>query len=314
MINIGIDIMGGDLAPIATLKGSVSFLAELKGDTRLHLVGPAQIIEGWLAENKIILPDNCVVVDAPQTIEMGEHPVKALQAKPQSSLNVGFGMLAAGKLNGFASAGNSGAVMVAAMHALKLIEGVNRPCAIGVFPQLNGNTNILVDVGINVDAKPEMLVQFAQLGATYAKVVHQIENPRIGLLNTGAEPGKGSLLYQRAHELLSNSKDLTFTGNIEARDFYDGTVDVTVCDGFTGNVFLKQAEGFYQLVAHQQIKDSFLEKFNYELYGGTPILGVRGNVVLGHGVSSPKAITNMIHATEKIARAKLSEHLTKAFK
>ncbi len=134
------------------------------------------------------------------------------------------------------------------------------------------------------------------------------------MLNTGAEPGKGSLLYQKAHELLSNSKELTFTGNVEARDFYDGTVDVTVCDGFTGNVFLKQAEGFYQLISHRKIEDPFLEKFNSELYGGTPILGVRGNVVLGHGVSSPKAILNMILATEKIAKAKLSEHITKAFK
>ncbi len=314
MINIGIDIMGGDLAPIATLEGGISSLLELQEDTKLHLIGAGDKIQQWLGERSINLPENCVIVDAPQAIEMGEHPVKALQSKPQSSLNIGFALLAAGKLDGFASAGNSGAVMVAAMNALKLIDGVSRPCVIGVFPQLNGGFNILVDVGINVDAKPELLLQFAKLGATYATVVHGIDNPRVGLLNTGAEPGKGSLLYQKAHELLSNSKELTFTGNVEARDFYDGTVDVTVCDGFTGNVFLKQAEGFYQLISHRKIEDPFLEKFNYELYGGTPILGVRGNVVLGHGVSSPKAILNMILATEKIAKAKLSEHITKAFK
>lgn len=314
MINIGIDIMGGDLAPMATLEGGISSLTQLQETTKLHLIGGADKMHQWLGDRSINLPQNCVIVDAPQTIEMGEHPVKALQSKPQSSLNIGFAMLAAGKLDGFASAGNSGAVMVAAINALKLIEGVSRPCVIGVFPQLNGGFNILVDVGINVDAKPEMLVQFAQLGATYASVVHGIDSPRIGLLNTGAEPGKGSLLYQKAYELLSNSKELIFTGNIEARDFYDGTVDVTVCDGFTGNVFLKQAEGFYQLISHQKIEDPFLEKFNYELYGGTPILGVRGNVVLGHGVSSPRAISNMILATEKIAEAKLSEHITKAFK
>ncbi len=306
--------MGGDLAPIATLEGGIASLPQLQEETKLHLIGSADRMRLWLNERNVHLPQNCVIVDAPQTIEMGEHPVKALQSKPQSSLNVGFAMLANGKLDGFASAGNSGAVMVAAMNALKLIEGVNRPCVIGVFPQLNGGFNILVDVGINVDAKPEMLVQFAKLGATYATVVHGIDNPRIGLLNTGGEPGKGSLLYQKAHELLSSAKELTFTGNVEARDFYDGIVDVTVCDGFTGNVFLKQAEGFYQLISHQKIEDAFLEKFNYELYGGTPILGVRGNVVLGHGVSSPKAISNMILATEKIAEAKLSEHITKAFK
>ncbi len=314
MINIGIDIMGGDLAPIATLDGGIQSLSQLREGTTLHLIGHAEKMHQWLSGRGINLPENCVIVDAPETIEMGEHPVKALQSKPQSSLNIGFAMLASGKLDGFASAGNSGAVMVAAMNALKLIEGVSRPCVIGVFPQLNGGFNTLVDVGINVDAKPEMLLQFAQLGATYARVVYGIENPRIGLLNTGTEPGKGSLLYQKAYELLSNSKELTFTGNVEARDFYDGIVDVTVCDGFTGNVFLKQAEGFYQLIAHRKIEDPFLSKFNYELYGGTPILGVRGNVVLGHGVSSPKAISNMILATERIAEAKLSEHITKAFK
>lgn len=306
--------MGGDLAPIATLEGSLDALPRLHKNTRLHLIGCAQKINSWLEDGSVALPENCTITDAPEIIEMGEHPVKALQTKLRSSLNIGFAMLARGELNGFASAGNSGAVMVAALNALKPIEGVTRPCVISAFPQLNGSYNILVDVGINVDAKPEMLLQFAKLGATYASVVYGIENPRIGLLNTGTEPGKGSLIYQKAYELLINSKDLTFAGNLEARDFYEGLVDVTVCDGFTGNVFLKQAEGFYQLIKQRNIEDSFLEKFNYELYGGTPILGVRGNVVLGHGVSSAKAISNMILATERIAQAKLSEHITKAFK
>lgn len=306
--------MGGDLAPIATLEGSLSSLSQLQKDTHLYLIGCAQKINSWLEDRGVTLPENCMITDAPEIIEMGEHPVKALQTKPRSSLNIGFSMLAQGQLDGFASAGNSGAVMVAALNALKPIEGVSRPCVISAFPQINGTYNILVDVGINVDAKPEMLVQFARLGATYASVVYGIENPRIGLLNTGAEPGKGSLLYQKAYELLIQSKELTFTGNLEARDFYEGLVDVTVCDGFTGNVFLKQAEGFYQLIKKRNIEDPFLEKFNYELYGGTPILGVKGNVVLGHGVSSAKAISNMILATERIARAKLSEHITKAFK
>ncbi len=306
--------MGGDHAPVATLEGSLDSLSQLSKDTRLHLIGNEESINSLLQERGLELPANGVIVDAPDSIGMGEHPIKALQSKPQSSLNIGFRMLASGQLDGFASAGNSGAMMVAALNFLKPIEGVSRPCVISAFPKLDGSYNILVDVGINVDAKPEMLVQFARLGATYSRVVYGIENPRVGLLNTGAEAGKGSLLYQKAHELLSNTKELTFTGNIEARDFYEGDADVTVCDGFTGNVFLKQAEGFYQLLKHRNIVDPFLEKFNYELYGGTPILGVNGNVVLGHGVSGKVAISNMILATEKIAQSQLSEHIIKAFK
>lgn len=306
--------MGGDLAPIATLEGSLNCLSHLQDDTELHLIGNASAIEDFLKQRGVSLPENCKIVDAPEVIEMGEHPVKALQSKPKASLNVGFGLMAKGQLDGFASAGNSGAVMVAALNILKPIEGVSRPCVISAFPQLDGSFNILTDAGINVDTKPEMFVQFARLGATYSRIVFNIENPRIGLLNTGEEPGKGSLIYQRAYELLNNSKELTFVGNLEARDFFDGKADVTVCDGFTGNIVLKQTEGFYQLLKHRNIEDPFLDKFNYELYGGTPILGVRGNVVLGHGVSSAKAIENMILSTEKIARARLAEHITKAFK
>ncbi len=313
MINIGLDIMGGDLAPLATLEGTLASLSHLGTDTQLHLIGPSEVILSFFKEKGIPVPDNIQISEATEVIEMGEHPVKALQSKPHASLNVGFSMLASGQLDGLASAGNSGAVMVASLNALKSIPGVSRPCVMGAFPQLNGSYNVVLDVGINVDVKPELLVQFAKLGVIYSKQVFGVSNPRVGLLNTGEEPTKGSLLYQKTHELLSNSKEFTFTGNIEARELYDDRVDVVVCDGFTGNVLLKQAEGFYHLIQQRNIHDSLLEKFNYELYGGTPILGVQGNVILGHGVSSARAISNMILATEKIAKAKLSDHITKAF-
>lgn len=314
MTNIGIDIMGGDSAPKVTLEGSAKVLPLLGDDTCLHLIGPEEIINDFLVSNGLENDNRLKVIHAPEAIGMDEHPVKALQQKKNSSMAVGFGMLALKKIDGFASAGNSGAVMVGALNALKPIEGVMRPCVVSAFPQKNDSHNILVDVGINVDAKPEMLVQFAKLGEVYARLVYGVENPRIGLLNTGEEEGKGSLLYQKAHELLRSSKDITFVGNLEARDFYDNRVDVTVCDGFTGNVFLKQAEAFYNLLQYRDIKDPFLDKFNYERYGGTPILGVNGNVVLGHGVSGPTAIANMILATEQVAKAKLSENITKVFK
>lgn len=314
MINIGIDIMGGDLAPEATLEGSLKAISRLNANTCLHLIGPEETIKAYFESQKIATAENWKIVNASQTIGMDENPVKALQQKPDSSMAIGFALMGRGILQGFASAGNSGAMMVAAMHALKPIEGVTRPCAISAFPQKGNSYNILVDVGINVDAKPEMFLQFAKLGVVYAQEVYHIKNPRVGLLNTGTEKHKGSLLYQKAHDILSNSKEITFAGNIEAREFYENTVDVTVCDGFTGNVFLKQAEGFYKLLQYREIRDPFLDRFNYELYGGTPVLGVNGNVILGHGASSALAITNMILATEKVAQAKLSEHITKAFK
>lgn len=314
MTNIGIDIMGGDSAPKVTLEGSLKALPDLSEDTCLYLIGPEKIIHEFLAQNGQVENDKLKVVNASEAIAMDEHPVKALQQKKDSSLAIGFGLLSRGMLQGFASAGNSGAMMVGALNALKPIEGVLRPCVVSSFPQKEGGFNTLVDVGINVDAKPEMFLQFAKLGETYARLVHGVESPRIGLLNTGAEEGKGSLLYQKAYEILKTAKDITFVGNLEARDFYENRVDVTVCDGFTGNVFLKQAEAFYNLLQFRNIEDPFLDKFNYERYGGTPILGVNGNVILGHGVSGPTAIANMILATEKVAKAKLSENITKVFK
>jgi len=314
MTNIGIDIMGGDSAPKVTLEGSAKALPELDKDTRLYLIGPQKVIQEFLESEGLNGDSRLVVVSAEEAIGMDEHPVKALQQKKNSSLAVGFGLLAQKKIDGLASAGNSGAVMVGALNALKPIEGVMRPCVVSAFPQKNDSHNILVDVGINVDAKPEMLQQFARLGEVYSRLVYGVEQPRVGLLNTGEEEGKGSLLYQKAYEILKNTKDITFVGNLEAREFYEDRADVTVCDGFTGNVFLKQAEAFYNLLQYRNIKDPFLEKFNYERYGGTPILGVNGNVVLGHGVSGTTAIANMILATEKVAKAKLSENITKVFK
>ena len=156
--------------------------------------------------------------------------------------------------------------MVGALNALKPIEGVLRPCVVSSFPQKEGGFNTLVDVGINVDAKPEMFLQFAKLGETYARLVHGVESPRIGLLNTGAEEGKGSLLYQKAYEILKNTKDITFAGNLEARDFYENRVDVTVCDGFTGNNIVKTCEGLYYNIIKSGAESEFLNRFNFNNY------------------------------------------------
>jgi glycerol-3-phosphate acyltransferase PlsX len=312
MINIGIDIMGGDYAPHTTLEGVVLALDKINPTSQLVLIGDEHAIRAHL-ERVDFNSDQIQIVPSTEVIEMTDHPIKALQQKKNSSMSIGFGLLAKEKIHAFASAGHSGAVMIGAMHSVKQIEGVWRPCVATAFPLPTGQKNVLLDVGINVDCKPEMLVQFAKLGSVYAKQVFGIEAPRVGLLNTGAEETKGSLLYQQAHELLKLESEINFVGNLEARDFFDGNCDVTVCDGFTGNVMLKQTEAFYKLLQSRGIQDDYLDLFNYEHYGGTPVLGVNGNVLLGHGISNGNAICNMILAAEKVAEADLAAHIKKAF-
>ncbi|MDZ7845493.1 MAG: phosphate acyltransferase PlsX [Owenweeksia sp.] len=308
MPNIGIDIMGGDQAPQVVLEGCYRALAGINDNSSLHLVGPSGRIKSFFDSRRPV-KGSWQIVEAPDFIGMEEHPVKALQQKPKASLSVGFAHLANRKLDGFASAGHSGAVMVAALQALGCVAGVDRPMAATAFPQQGPYPHILLDAGINVDVRPAQFSQFALLGSIYASEVHGIPSPRVALLNTGVEESKGSALYQRAHQQLKDLKAINFVGNLEARDFYENRADVSVCDGFTGNIFLKQAEGFYNLLVQQGVTHPYLEKFNYEHYGGTPILGLKGNVVLGHGASSAEAIKNMILTTEKLATVNLAARI-----
>lgn len=311
MLNIGLDIMGGDYAPQAVLEGCEKAMPLLDSNTRLHLFGQQQIITSFL-EKSSLDADRLKVVDAPEVIGMEEQPVRAFQQKRNSSLGLGFGYLEKGAISAFASAGNSGAVMVGAMGSLGTIEGISRPCALGVFPKLNGGVHLLADVGVNTDVRPEMLVDFAQLAIQYATAVLGMEYPKTALLNTGEEESKGNNIYRQAHQLLKANENINFVGNLEPREFYTADVDISVCDGFTGNIFLKQAEAFYDLVRQRGVKDEYLDRFNYEQYGGTPILGLNGNVILGHGVSGAEAIKNMILSTEMIARNRLSEKIKMA--
>ncbi len=310
MVDIAVDILGGDFAPQAVFDGVEKVLPQLQPDTQLHLVGPQQRVSDFIAQ--VHNSSQLHLLAAEEAVSMDEHPVKALQQKRNATINVAYQAMAAKKLDAFASAGNSGAVMVGAMNYLKTIAGISRPCVLSSFPRTDGNFNTLLDVGINVDARPELLVEFARLGDIYAREILGVAQPRVALLNTGSEAGKGSLLYQKAYELLLSNPEINFVGNLEARDFYHQQVDVTVCDGFTGNVFLKQAEGFYHMIKERGVQDEFLDKFNYENYGGSPVLGINGNVILGHGVSGASAIYNMILTTEKVARASLAEKIKKA--
>jgi len=309
MAGIGLDIMGGDYAPQVVLEGCLQALPRLADDTQLYLFGPLDILEGFFHVSDRNAGDRIRMVHAPEVISMHAPPVKALQQKRNSSIRVGMKYLAAGEIDSLASAGHSGALMVAAMQILGTVEGIDRPCAVTAFPQKSNHAHLLLDVGINHEVKPDQLAQFAILGSIYSKLIYGIDNPRVGLLNIGSEPGKGNTLYQNAFRILESHKAINFIGNLEARDFYDGIADVSVCDGFTGNIFLKQAEGMYRLLKDKGVEHPFLDQFNYEKYGGTPILGLKRNVVLGHGASSSLAIENMVLTAEKLAQIELATNI-----
>ncbi|MDB9990815.1 hypothetical protein OAD79_05200 [Flavobacteriales bacterium] len=182
------------------------------------------------------------------------------------------------------------------------------------MPKKNGGVGLILDVGVNADCKPDVLFQFAILGSLFAENVYNIKKPKVGLLNIGEEKGKGNLLTQSAYRLLEDNDDINFVGNVEGRDLFNEKADVIVCDGFTGNVVLKLAESFYSLINQKNIKDDYFDRFNYEIYGGTPVLGVDGNVLIGHGISNENAIKNMILLGKDLINSKLNSKIKKAFR
>lgn len=311
-MKIGIDILGGDFAPGAPLEGVILAYPELPSSVRMVLIGDQEQIRSGLAA-KGFDPGQVDIVHATDVIGMGEHPVKAFSQKPDSTIATGFRLLQEGKLDAFSSCGNSGAMLVGSMYTIKAIAGVIRPCITTAFPKEEGGFNLLLDVGTNADCKPDVLYQFAILGKLYAEHVFGIKNPKVGLLNIGEEPEKGNLVAQSTYALMKDSKHFNFVGNIEGRDIFSDHADVIVCEGFTGNVVLKFAESVYSKIKKRGIDDAYFNRFNYELYGGTPILGVNGNAIIGHGISSPMAIKNMILLSKNVADAKLPEKIKQAF-
>lgn len=307
-MRIGLDVLGGDFAPKATLNGAVMALKELPETVRIVLIGDKDIILSFLKEERID-PLRFDIVDAPDLIEMDEHPTKALVNKPNSSISVGFRMLKHEEISAFASAGSSGAMLVGAIYSVNTIQGVIRPCTPAGIPKENGGTTLLVDVGTNPDSKPDVMYQFGLLGSIYAECVMHIKNPKVGLLNIGSEEKKGNLTTQSAFQLMKETKDFNFVGNVESRELFKDQVDVIVCDGFVGNIVLKQIEAMYRLLIKRGIRDDFLNRFNYENSGGTPILGVNGNTIVGHGISSSRAICNMIKQAVEISEAELPKKI-----
>lgn len=313
-MRIGIDIMGGDFAPEAAVLGAILAHKDLSNDDRLVLIGDEHQIKEILQKEKV-RPENFDIVHSSQVIEMRDHPAKAFAKKPDSSIAKGYKLLASGEIDGFASAGSTGAMLVGAMLAIKVVPGIIRPVITASIPKPDGKFSLILDVGINPDTKPDVLYQYGILGSLYAKHVYNITDPKVGLMNIGSEEEKGNLVVKSAHELMKDTSDFNFIGNVEANEiFNEDRVDVIVCDGFVGNVILKQAEAFYTLLKKRQIEDEYFERFNFESYGGTPILGVNKNIVIGHGISREVAVKNMILHTREVVEAKLSDKIKEAFK
>jgi phosphate acyltransferase len=311
-MNIGLDMMGGDFAPLEAVKGVADFLAAGATDVRLTLIGDETQINNHIAA--FPLPaDTFSIVHTTQVIEMNEHPTKALKEKKDSSIAIGFYLLATGKIDAFISAGNTGAMMVGSLFSIKAIEGVLRPTIGAYMPREDGTLGLLVDVGLNADCKPENLNQFAVLGSLYAKHILNFENPRVGLVNLGEEEGKGNLLAQATYPLLKENTQINFIGNIEGRDLLIDKADVLVCEGFTGNVVLKMAESIYDIVKRRNIHDEHFDRFNFEQYGGVPVLGVAKPVIIGHGISHATAFKNMIRIAQRMIETKLLEKMKDSF-
>jgi len=303
--------MGGDFAPEAIVEGAVLATPDLPNNVQLVLIGKQDIVNELLAKYKY-QGSQIEVVHAEDVVEMGEHPTKALSQKPHSSISVGFKLLKEKNIDIFCGAGNTGAMHVGALFSIKAIEGIIRPAIVGLVPQKKGGYAAMLDIGANADCKPEVLEQFGVIGSIYAQYTFGIDNPRVALMNIGEEEQKGSLIAQAAHQLLKENSRINFVGNMEGGDFFDDKADVIITDGFTGNALFKLAESFYTVASERGIKDDYIDKMNYEAVGGSSIVGVNGNVMIAHGISSPIAIKNMISWARKQVEAQTHVHIAKA--
>ena len=328
--------MGGDFAPEVAVEGAIMALDKVGKDSRIVLFGDEKrIIE--LLEQHNCSADKFDIVGTTQTIEMGDHPARAFVAKKDSSMVVGFNHLAEGKIDGFASAGSTGAMMVGSTTVIGTIKGVIRPVISTFMPIVRNKTGLILDVGLNVDAKPEVLAQYGLLGSIFAEAVLKIKNPRVALLNIGEEEGKGNAQAKATYDLLKEMKNINFVGNVESSYIFTGyTCDVVVTDGFVGNVVLKMAESMYRinkrlrpvrpwflqlmrpilepLCEKLYYHENFWNAINYESVGGTIVIGVNKPVMIGHGGSSAKAISSMILTMERNIASGVCDKIRDAFK
>ncbi len=311
-MKIVLDAAGGDYAPHEMVKGAIKAVREF--GVEIILVGRQNVLRKLADKSPV--DSGIEIVDATQVIDFDEHPMRAIQKKPDSSIVVGIGLLKSGAAQAFISAGNTGAVVVGSLLTLGKLNGISRP-AIGCFLDiLSSKPPLLVDAGANADCRPEHLLEFARMGSLYSKNILGIASPRVGLLCNGAEEGKGNRLAQETFPLLKNAPGLNFIGNIEGHDIVKKTADVIVTDGFTGNIVLKTIEGFSdsflnsvqqigrvfssasRLRGRELLRDigltSWLKKMDYTEYGGACLLGVNGTVIIAHGRSQARAVKNAI--------------------
>jgi len=313
MRKIGIDIMGGDNAPEATTMGAIAARKLLPNNMSLVLIGDQKGIADILVREGENV-DDYEIVPSTEVISMQDHPAKAFAKKPNSSIAIGFKLLMTKKIDGLASAGNTGAMLAGSMYTVKQVPGIVRPCLVGPMPRPDGSFGLMLDVGLNPDCKPDILYQYAILGDLYSKYVYNVNNPKVALLNLGEEEEKGSLLTKATHELMKDTSDFNFVGNIEGNDIFNPEKsDVIITDGFTGNVILKLAESYYKIFKTRKVEDEFINRFDPHEYGGTPVLGVNAPVIVGHGASDSIAIKNMILHTKSVIEAELTEKIKEAF-
>ena len=332
--------MGGDFAPEVAIEGAVMSLKLLNKESRIVLYGDEKRIRELIKKHGAS-EESFDIVPTTQVIEMGDHPAKAFIAKRDSSITRGFNDLAEGKIDGFASAGSTGAMMVGSMQVIKPIEGVIRPVLATLIPTVSAEKGIqravLMDVGLNVDAKPEVLAQYGLLGSIYAKSALQMENPRVALLNIGEEEGKGNAQAKATYDLMKADKRYNFVGNVEASYIFTGKIgDVVVADAFVGNSLLKMAEALYRInfrlgggkprlklmlrsllgriVPKLYWQYDFWDNMNAESVGGLQVMGVNAPVMIGHGSSSARAICSMILSMERDIKSNFPAKLREALK
>lgn len=328
MVRIAVDAMGGDHAPRNIVEGAVQAARQHPQQHEIVLVGDSRAIKAEMSKYDVSgLPIR--IVHASQVVEMDDPPTVSVLKKPDSSIAKAIDLLRDREVDAFFSAGSTGAVTAAACLKLKPLEGIERPALATTLPNLLG-TGVLLDAGANADCRPRHLVQFAVMGTVFASQVLGVENPRVGLMNIGEESTKGNDLTREVFKLLE-TKNLNFIGNVEGRNVFDGTVDVIVCDGFVGNVIIKVSESlayaldrtFRDEIMKNPIRrfGAFLvkpafrrlrKKVDYAEYGGAPLIGISGVCVIGHGRSSPRAVTNAIAVAAKFIRQNVNEHLVRA--
>lgn len=304
--------MGGDFAPLECVKGALQAGKEMGSDVRIVLFGNEPQLQSIIRELGESA-DTLTIVHTPDVIGMADSPTRALAQKPRSSISVGFHFLKEGKIDAFAGAGNTGAMLVGAMYSVKTIEGVMRPAISTILPHKDSQLGLLLDVGANADCKPEVLLQFGIMGSLYAEHIYKIKEPKVGLLSIGEEEGKGNLLVQATFPLMQECDKINFIGNVEGRDIFGDKADVIVTDGFTGNIVLKFGESIYDMIKQQGMNDKYWDRFNYENYGGSGILGANAPVVIAHGISNAIAFYNMILLTREMIESRIVEIFKEAF-